>query len=258
MRILCLCPTYGRNPSLLENTLACFLSQTYKNKFLLIFDDLGNMDEIGGDSWAVYSTSTRLPHLPAKYHYMLEIAENSVLSWDAIAVWDDDDIYLPKHLENAASVLQEFPWAYPEFVYGTYGMPFGEVMREPAGGRFHGSVVVRKDWFNTIGGWSQNGRADFDQNLISKLGQAAHGHSDISGPTYVYRWQDTGESHCSGHMKSPDDESWYSRVAPAYHNTIKTLVPKFDEPAKAIYQNLGCWQVASLAEYAGPPVGACG
>ena len=146
MKFLCLCPTYGRPQHLLDNALYCFKQQTHANKFLLFYDDLGNVRNQFQSNWAVISTTTRCPHLPAKYHEMIELADlhNLFPGWAALAVWDDDDLYLPNYLTALSYAMEKRKWAKPSYVFSTYGMHSGEVQLEPATGRFHGSVGVRR------------------------------------------------------------------------------------------------------------------
>ena len=108
MNILCLCPTYGR-PRLVANALACFLAQDYpeEKRRLVILDDAGQIPASQADGWAVISMPVRYNSLPDKYNALLSMERvlrpNS--RWDAVAVWDDDDIYFPWHLSAAAKAL---------------------------------------------------------------------------------------------------------------------------------------------------------
>ena len=144
MRFLCLCPTYNRPWRLLEESLVCFHSQVHKDAFLLIYDDLGAFPEQRHDSWALISTTTRESGIVEKYNRMLELAQEFG-PFDAIALWDDDDIYLPNHLHLHAQVLKDYELSYPSHVYSTYT---GQRLIEPSGGRFWASLAIRYDTEN--------------------------------------------------------------------------------------------------------------
>jgi hypothetical protein len=162
MRFLCLCPTYNRPWRLLEESLACFHSQVHKDAFLLIYDDLGVFPEQRHDNWALISTTTREPGNVEKYNRMLELAQEFG-PFDAIALWDDDDIYLRIHLYNHSQVLKDHELSYPSRVYSTYT---GERLIEPSGGRFWASLAIRYDAFERTGGFMRTRRADFDQQSL--------------------------------------------------------------------------------------------
>lgn len=209
MRFLCLCPTYNRPWRLLEESLACFHSQVHKDAFLLIYDDLGAFPEQRHDNWALISTPNREPGIVEKYNRMLELAQEFG-PFDAIALWDDDDIYLPNHLHYHAQVLKDFELSYPSHVYSTYT---GQRLIEPSGGRFWASLAIRYDAFLRTGGFVLTRRADFDQQSLLRWSRLCRrGNPNLgSTATYVFRWADTLAYHCQTNMQSPHDESWYER-----------------------------------------------
>ena len=245
MNILCLCPTYGR-PRLLANAVACFLAQDYPlhQRKLLILDDAGQIESQDHGNWQVISTPARFPSLPAKYNAMLTteqiIGSAQGLRWDAVAVWDDDDIYLPWHLSSAAEALSSgAPSAKPLRVWSLYGtdVPF----QEDAVGRFHGSLIISVKRLREVGGWLETRRADFDQHQIAACGPAADTlpHSPANAPSYVFRWQSTQASHCQGLMTSPDNEDWYDRYVPSDRSDVGGVVPGFDAETRQVISNCG-------------------
>ena len=234
MNLLCLCPTYGR-PKLVANAVACFEAQDYPavNRAMVVLDDAGQMSpERPADNVYVISEQTRFPSLPAKYNHILDWY-SSVIAYDAVIVWDDDDVYCPWHLSRYAEALANHRWAHPTEVWSDYT---GRLGWERAQGRFHGSLGIRRDLLDEIGGWIDTPRADFDQQQIqacARLG-GEPGRPDCDDlPSYVFRWSSTGAGHCQGLMSSPANEDWYSRVPishPGYHGP---LVPKFDQDTAA-------------------------
>jgi hypothetical protein len=260
MNVLCLCPTYGR-PQLVANALACFLAQDYKGgrTKLLVLDDLGQYipTYLGGlFSWEVLSVNKRYESLPAKYNAMLVhegiIAQAGKLPtwpgacyWDAIAVWDDDDIYLPWHLSAAVKALQnsDAGSVKPSTIWSLY-RPDGAVgdgpWQESGAGRFHCSLVVRTQRILDVRGWIQTPRADFDQQQITACGPAADmiPYSPDQTPSFVYRWGTTKVQHCSSLMKSPSNTDWYTNFQPADKSESVILEPKFDQETERVYDQL--------------------
>jgi len=239
MNLLCVCPTYGRPPHLLRNTIACFLAQSHKDATLLIFDDLGNIAPAYDGRVCIMSSPQRCGHLPLKYHVMIDTYTRLGHTWDGLVVWDDDDIYLPHHLRAMATGLAVAPWAKPSRVRSTYGLAGGRTFVEDAAGRFHGALAVRGDCFIEMGGWRQTNRATFDQEFITDLA-AKYGHpydtAHEAAPSYVFRWEDTGAPHCSRIMSDP---AWYYKHPAAYTARIESIEPGFDPACLAVFRQLG-------------------
>lgn len=275
MRLLVLCPTYGR-PRLLANAIACFEAQTYPDRRMLILDDAGQIAPQREPGWELFSTAERFSSLPLKYDWLLYQARGD---WDAAVVWDDDDIYLPWHLSSVAAALWQgesvaidpdldprakhrdrwgeydyngalarrnvtHAWSHPRRVWSLYT---GTLQQEDAAGRFHGSLAVGRTLLEQLGGWlgvmppGQDRRADFDQRMIAACQREAGDPGrpdDNAPPSYVFRWGSTAAPHCQGLMRTPDDETWYSRYEMADVDPIETLTPKFDEETRRIYERL--------------------
>jgi hypothetical protein len=144
VKIVCLMPTYGRRRELLNNSLACFFAQSHTEKQLFIFDDLGTLADVEiahpyrSQIW-IMSTHDRAPSVGEKYNMMMRTLNASDLAYDAVAVWDDDDVYLPDYLATHAEILASHPWSKPSSIVSAYFQP---PMIEPAHGRFHGSIAI--------------------------------------------------------------------------------------------------------------------
>jgi hypothetical protein len=205
---------------------------------LLLLDDGGNISDQQGESWMLMSQPARMESLPAKYNLMIDFADVWWPDWDAIVVWDDDDIYLPHHVSAHAIALADHEWSHPLQVYSTYGIEPGEPLRiEPAAGRFHGSLAVRTDLIDRIGGWIDTRRADFDQQQIAICQDLAEdpGRPDAElPPSYIFRWGDTGAGHCQGLMTSAANEDWYERNERVMLPSVGELTPQFDAPAARV------------------------
>ncbi len=112
--ITCLCPTYGRF-QLLRRALACFLAQTYPNKHLVILNDAPAPLSLarGAAHGSAYSSEWVVlglrivnvepgstANLGEKRQWLLELAHTPL-----VALWDDDDVYLPWHLDDCVDAL---------------------------------------------------------------------------------------------------------------------------------------------------------
>lgn len=249
MNVHCLMPTYGRTRALLENALACFVAQRYpRHKLrLTVCDDEGFLDpmERNADGWAIVSRAERFPDLGSKYNAMVAADHG----WaDAFAVWDDDDLYLPDHVANHVAAVRSRQreglglWSQPSSVWSTYT---GAPALEGSAGRFHGSLFVCRP----AASWIATRRADFDQQFLAALardfGSPAR-PDDHKAPTYVFRWADTGSTHCQGLMRSPSDETWWESYAVEVARRRRAnneqrpgqLVPRYDDAAVATFKAL--------------------
>ena len=210
--VVCLCPTYGR-ATLLENSIACFISQSYPpaRRHLLIYDDLGNLGPSDLPGITLVSTPHREPNLPAKFNKLLDLAEVA----DIVLVWEDDDIYLPDHIKNHVNTLTwgETPWSRSASVFSDYGVPhLGTLIQEPSDGRFHAQLGFWRWALQEIGGWPDTGEGNFDQQLMGRM-WGAHGAPStcFKTPQYIFRWRGSNAPHGQAFMKGPTDTTWYER-----------------------------------------------
>lgn len=247
--VSCLCPTFHR-PQLLANALACFLAQDYEGESeLIILDDGGDFPFTGEpepdgtwpmrllktvnsrDVWLI-SISRRYPSLPEKFNAIARQTTGQIL-----LVWEDDDIYLQHHISSHVAALQASGAGYskPSQVLSTYP---GHVVTEQAAGRFHASIGFTSDLFAKVRGWPLTRRADFDQQFMSVLANAANRTADPcqhAPPSYCFRYGSTQAYHGQHFMQSPDDPDWYDRVPRQPGTGNLALHPKFDPETTAVY-----------------------
>jgi glycosyltransferase involved in cell wall biosynthesis len=230
--MLCICPTYGRRKELLENMLACYVNQTHKDKELVIYDDSGILNDCVCNVEGVHimATSKRAESLSNKYNEMFDFAVNKGIEFEGVAIWDDDDVYLPKHLEAHSKALEKYRWSKPSRIISAYLNP---PVEEDASGRFYGSIAIRKRILDYLK-WPQDKRIDYDQVFMSMLNKV-----DRPGDTleffpiqYVYRWGTTKSSHCSG---IAGDSNWYDNYKGDSRDSIYSLEPNFDLDTKRIF-----------------------
>lgn len=205
--VSCLCPTYLR-PSLLENSIACFLAQDYpaNRRELVILDDAGQIAPQQGEGWEVISVARRFRSLPEKFNALAGLARGNVLF-----VWEDDDIYLPWHITAHVEALAQGGFSKPSRVLSLYT---GTLQEEDATGRFHASIAFTREAFDAAGGWPLTKRGDFDQQFLARLSQTSVTVDPCRThpSSYIFRWGSTGAYHGQGLMHGPGDDEWYFRT----------------------------------------------
>lgn len=236
--ISCLCPTFQR-PDLLANLLACFLAQDYpKDRCnLIILDDSGDFEKNQqGDNWTLITQDRRYPSLPEKYNALAQAAQ---VKAELLVVMEDDDIYLPHHLTVHADAYAKGQFTKPSKVLSLYS---GRIEDESAAGRFHASIGLSVNLFHQVGGWVVTRQANFDQQFIQVLTQAAgiSDPCDYGPPSYVFRYGSTGHYHGQHYMNGgPTDETWYDKIPqrPTGLFNLK-LQPQFDPETMQTYDQL--------------------
>lgn len=236
--IVALCPTF-RRPNLAGNAAACFLAQKIDLPHKLIIWEDGGALKAGRYGSVQVVTSGRFPNLGAKYNALAKLAITEYNA-DYLAVWEDDDIYLPHYLEAHILALTQSgaAWSKPSRVLSLYT---GKLEEEPAAGRFHASILLTRRAWESVR-WQENGRADFDQQLMASLTQKFGPPADPleveSQPQYIFRWGSTGMPHGQHFMRSPEDNSWYQRAETAFPQVPPdALRPVFDLETARIYQH---------------------
>ena len=92
--------------------LWCFEHQSHNDRELIVLDDAGQLAPTEGDRWRIVSTPDRFPTLGAKRNALAQLAGET----DAMAVWDDDDLYMPWALEATVDAIQHAPWSRPSMI----------------------------------------------------------------------------------------------------------------------------------------------
>ncbi len=231
--VSCLCPTF-RRPRLLANSLACFLAQDYpaNRRELIILDDGGDFSRHTGDGWRLVAAPGRFPSLPDKFNTLAKLAGGDIL-----VVWEDDDIYLPWHITAHVEALGNTGHSKPSRILSNCS---GVFLEEDATGRFHASLALTRHALVEAGGWPRTSRADFDQQLMSRLEQTSVQGDPCRShrPSYAFRWGSTGDYHGQGVMRGPDDTTWYHRIAgdaSAAGESTSRLAPRMDDETAALF-----------------------
>ncbi len=198
MKLAAVCCTYLR-PAQLGQMIHCFLKQDYPAALreLVILDDAGQYANQSGPGWRLVSTSRRFPTLGRKRNAAAALVSDDT---DAMAVWDDDDAYLPWALSASAAALQQAPWSRPSVVL--HPSADGSLRQHLTGGLFHGGWAYRREAFDATGGYPPELSNGEDQGLARRFVAAGITAADPIGlgfrPFYVYRWGSAGSAHLSG------------------------------------------------------------
>jgi glycosyltransferase involved in cell wall biosynthesis len=192
--VTCVTPTYGRGRELSE-AVECFLRQTYTPRELLICNDapVAIEDVVCAESEDVFVTVLNRPlfeTLGHKYNFMLEMAQGEI-----IAHWEDDDLFLPDHLEKTVAALLESNVACVK-------SSLAHVMDCDTSGEWR-YCGVQGNWFESqmvfwmasaiaIGGYGLDNK-QHSTTLLRRFGDAYidRGKGNIYDPqhlTYVFRW----------------------------------------------------------------------
>lgn len=197
MKIAAVCCTYLR-PVQLGQLVHCFLKQDYPAglRELVILDDAGQYAEQSGPGWRLATAPRRFAALGQKRNAAARLVSPDT---EALAVWDDDDLYLPWALRASAAALRAAGWSRPSVVL--HPNPDGSLRQHRTGGLFHGGWAYRRAAFEAAGGYPPEMNNGEDQGLAARLKAAGVPEADPVAlgfrPFYVYRWGSAAGWHLS-------------------------------------------------------------
>lgn len=195
MKIAAVCCTYLR-PVRLGYVIRCFELQDHADRELMVLDDAGQYDDQTGDRWRLISTNRRFATLGEKRNAATALVSDDV---EAVAVWDDDDLYLPWALRACAAALKTAPWSRPSLVL--HPQQDGSLRQHETGGLFHGGWAYRREAFEKVRGYPAVNNGE-DQALARRLKRAGVKDADPIRlglkPFYVYPWGGGSGWHLSG------------------------------------------------------------
>ena len=227
------------------NATACFLAQILPadcRATLFVFDDGDTFADLGfasspDRSVVLWKASRRFPSLGAKYTSALEAVLRDDRP-DIVAIFEDDDVYLPWHLGVHVECLRgkSGAWSKPSKILTDY---HGDLREENAAGRFHGSIAFTAD---VAARWPEDGGADFDQRFMAALRDECGPPRDplevYPKPSYIFRWH-TGDYHAQWWMNG-QGSGWYDQVEKYVPDPPRALlVPEMDNFTLEVYESLG-------------------
>jgi hypothetical protein len=199
MKIDCLMGTYGRH-SLVCEALACFLQQSaISQATLLIYNQ--HPVPLSFDHPRVRVVNEAPPagslrHIRKRMH---DLADPSA---DLIHWWDDDDLYLPWHLQDYLDHIgKNVAWKPASSWFSTANVTYSLTAN-----MLEGSWVFRADYLKAA---PLDTHPDYtDHPVIPQTRDAGKlATTDLKGRTsYIYRW-DIGTQHVSGYGGSGTEEA---------------------------------------------------
>ncbi len=216
MKFLCLAAIHTHDQCWLENLVQCFLDQTYKEATLLILDDRPKEfrypDPCNFIPWSLpkniaYAITTNRRNMAQKYNDGLKLAVD--IDYGAVCIVDDDDFYLPDHLEQHAEVLKDHAWSTPETILSLYGPSVIPVRTD---GLYWASYAFRREITDKHGFVDYPGLG-YDQEMV-KMVRREYGPPGITKgkPSYIYNF--SAIPHLSTSGTSYTDTEWPDRVKP--------------------------------------------
>jgi len=185
-KIAAVCITWDR-PKLLGQMLRMFELQTYPNRELVILDNAGQYGHQQGDRWRLWSERRSYTSLGAKRNDAARLISSDT---EAIAVWDDDDTYLPWALEACAFALTKGQYCQPRAVWDEWNV--GEFIltetynrRQPTKNfSYHAAWAWRVEAFWATGGYPTSHPGDYDTAVADRLYQLYGPSIDSLCPEY--------------------------------------------------------------------------
>jgi hypothetical protein len=205
MKVDCLMGTYGRYALACE-ALSCFLQQTLISDATLLIYNQHPTDHWRFDHPRVRIVNEPAPegglrHIRARMHELVDPAA------DLIHWWDDDDLYLPWHLEDCVRHVGTHAAWKPESSW----MSVGNVEFSRHSNTFEGSWVFRADHLKSSPIDTHPEYTDHPI-IFQTLESGALATTELGGRTsYIYRWG-TGTEHLSGYGGNSDAAGQRERI----------------------------------------------
>lgn len=246
IKLVVLMPVF-RRPKHANNAVACFLANVLPADVradLVVLDDGETFQEMGFATHPAAShrvhlwKSPRFPTLADKYNRGLKETIKDFAP-DIVAIFEDDDIYLPWHLGTHVETLRgkTKSWSKPSRVWTDY-RDSAQWVEENAGGRFHASIAFTAD---VVSRWDPGAGPQFDQTFMRDLETECGAPLDPLAlcpvPGYCFRWH-SGTWHAQ-HWMNSGESAWYDRANEAAGPPPRAvLVPEFDAQTRLTIERL--------------------
>lgn len=191
-----MCLTYGRPQRILEEAVQSFLLQDYPGeKELLILNDFADHSIcFDHPQVTIVNVDTRFSSLGEKRNRAVDLCHH-----DLIAVWDDDDISLPRRLSFSISHYDETR----RFFKASHSWVLSNgVLRGPSANRFHGAGLWHRSLFQQAGGYppmDSGEDAALEDAFRQIIGAPMNFPIQPEDIYFIYRWGGTGSYHLSGY-----------------------------------------------------------
>lgn len=233
--VSCLCATYGRFGKL-QRSLACFLSQDYPARELIILNSHLEPLELG--DWAtdhhfpVHVRVINHPDRTAKLGDLRNILLDEQVRGEFLVAWDDDDLWLPWYLSQAVEQIGDRAAWRPFYSWWT---PDNGRTFQLAHNSHEPSILWRTEAVRAAGGYS-DGEGDEHLPLLNKIPIA---ETDVGWwASWVYWWGDG--MHVSaglGGSRPAEERAVEWRKAQRDIRPGELLAPDFEAVAE-VWRNL--------------------
>ena len=200
--ISCVCCTYGRPKNLIDECVFSFLSQDYAGeKELIIVNDCNRQMYIyDHPEIKIFNINERFDSLGDKRNFSIEKS-----SHDILAIWDDDDIFLPHRLSFSYINMKDRSFFKPSKAFVMHDGKISGVHSN----LFHSGSLFRKSIFNKVGKYGKLNCGedyDFEVRIEKELGYYKN-FDDITPQEifYIYRYAGSGSYHMSNFRKEDPD-----------------------------------------------------
>lgn len=169
--ISCIMPTYGR-PDYLDESVAMFLAQDHGAKELIVLNDCpGQTYRCDLPGVRVVNAGRRYATLGEKRNAAIGMAEGGI-----IAVWDDDDVYLPWRLSFSLGEMRRLGTEFyrPAEFWAYWGESALHDNQSVESWVSHGTALFTKDLWGRAGGYPHRGvgeDAEFFARVHRELGR---------------------------------------------------------------------------------------
>lgn len=205
-----MCLTFGRPKRILEEAVYSFLNQDYPGpKELLILNDFTQQTIVfDHPQVTVVNAAARFRTIGEKRN-----AAAARCRHDLLAVWDDDDIYLPHRLSFSLSRYDE----QRRFFKPTRAFILNDgVIGGPSELLFHSGSMWHRSLFDEVGGYAPMGSgedADIEDRFKKVIGRGMnYGLIRACEIYYLYRWSGTESYHLSLYGRDGPDQSGSDKV----------------------------------------------
>jgi hypothetical protein len=197
MKIDCLMGTYGRH-QLASEALACFLAQSgAAQATLLIYNQHPVQLKFAHPRVRIVNETLPAQSLRFIRRRMLDLADPAA---DLIHFWDDDDLYLPWHLQDCvAHIGAAAAWKPASCWVSERNVTFARHRNT-----FEGAWVFRADYLQAA---PLDTHPTYTDHPVYRQTVAAGllAVTELAGATsYIYRW-DNGAEHVSGYAAAGDE-----------------------------------------------------
>lgn len=193
--ISCMCLTFGRPKSVLDEAVHSFLQQDYKGKKELIVLNDYDQQTIKFDhpEVKIVNVNKRFKTVGEKRNACAALA-----TYDMLAVWDDDDIYLPHRLSFSVKMFDENKRFFKPSKAWTLN---NGILAGPKSNLYHSGGMWHRSLFDEARGYAHMGSGQ-DMELELRFEKIIGGDKnyDRIKPEeifYIYRWSGTGSYHLS-------------------------------------------------------------